>query len=424
MDMDGNMQIPHIITANVAPVERLEAKILEQQVAIEAWFRDRWPDSLMPITCSVDIRNSGYKISTVDTNLFPAGFNNLNQDFLSLCVQAAQYTIGKYYPKCRRIMIIGENHTRNQMYIQNLISLKKIFSLSGYDVKISRVDTDFVGEQIDTGNGLLDIYAAKRRGNRLVADGFNPCLILLNRDLSEGVPEELLGIEQQVTPLPEMGWYNRLKSEHFHCYQDVASDFAKQFSIDAWGITTDFQYYTDIDFMTKQGLYELAKGVDKLLQDIHTSYQENNITEEPFVAIKSNSGTYGMSVMMVKSGDEIRNMNRKQRIKMSATKGKQKVSSVIIQEGVYSYESYEDAVAEPVVYLIGHSVVGGFYRIHKNKGIADNLNSPGMEFKPLAFSNPCNTPSETSPNRFYIYGVIARLALLAAIEEIQEVVNA
>jgi len=48
-----------------------------------------------------------------------------------------------------------------------------------------------------------------------------------------------------------------------------------------------------------------------------------------------------------------------------------------------------------------------------------------MHFEPLAFAEPCNTPDQNkapdaNPNRFYAYGVIARLALLAAAREIAE----
>jgi glutamate--cysteine ligase len=82
-----------------------------------------------------------------------------------------------------------------------------------------------------------------------------------------------------------------------------------------------------------------------------------------------------------------------------------------------------NAVAEPVVYMIDHYVVGGFYRIHGGKGHDENLNSPGMEFQPLAFAHSCNHPDhrqdcDAEPNRFYAYGVVARLALLAAAREI------
>jgi glutamate--cysteine ligase len=72
--------------------------------------------------------------------------------------------------------------------------------------------------------------------------------------------------------------------------------------------------------------------------------------------------------------------------------------------------------------MIDHFVVGGFYRVHTRRGADENLNSPGMQFEPLAFAETCITPEhnmapDAHPNRFYAYGVIARLALLSAARE-------
>jgi len=101
------------------------------------------------------------------------------------------------------------------------------------------------------------------------------------------------------------------------------------------------------------------------------------------------------------------------------------VQEVIIQEGVHTFETVEDGVAEPVVYMMDHYVVGGFYRVHTERGRDENLNAPGMHFKPLAFDTCCTLPDaaqgpDAPPNRFYAYGVVARLALLAASVEIEE----
>ena len=106
----------------------------------------------------------------------------------------------------------------------------------------------------------------------------------------------------------------------------------------------------------------------------------------------------------------------------------QPVHEVIIQEGVYTFESVEGAVAEPVVYMLDQFVVGGFYRVHSGRGIDENLNSPGAQYAPLAFETDCHTPDcEGKPgdplNRFYTYGVIARLANLAAAIEVEELVR-
>ncbi|HAQ50032.1 MAG TPA: glutamate--cysteine ligase, partial [Gammaproteobacteria bacterium] len=119
--------------------------------------------------------------------------------------------------------------------------------------------------------------------------------------------------------------------------------------------------------------------------------------------------------------------NRKQRNKMASSKEGLLVENVLVQEGVYSFETIgdEEAVAEPVVYMMDHFVVGGFYRVHTGRGPNENLNAPGMHFEPLAFARACNTPDidgepDAEPNRFYAYGVVARLALLAAAREIAE----
>ena len=66
---------------------------------------------------------------------------------------------------------------------------------------------------------------------------------------------------------------------------------------------------------------------------------------------------------------------------MSVVKEGQQVTEVIIQEGVPTYERMNDAVAEPVVYMIDRYVVGGFYRVHAERGIDENLNAPGLELR-------------------------------------------
>ena len=162
------------------------------------------------------------------------------------------------------------------------------------------------------------------------------------------------------------------------------------------------------------------------IEKIRQKYAEYKIDQSPFVVVKADQGTYGMAVMMIKDPVELINLNRKQRNKMGSLKGGAAVTKVIMQEGVYTFETVGDdnAVAEPVVYNIGRHVVGGFYRIHKNKGIDENLNAPGMDFLPLAFAKNCHVPpyadcceAKEPVNRFYAYGVVGRLAMVAAARE-------
>ena len=176
--------------------------------------------------------------------------------------------------------------------------------------------------------------------------------------------------------------------------------------------------------MDKQGGECLAEKTEKLLLDIQRKYDEYEIDATPYVVIKADAGTYGMGVMIARSADDVIDLNRKQRTRMASSKGGQVINKVILQEGVPTYETWDGAVAEPVVYLMDRYVVGGFYRVHTKKGAEENLNSPGMHFQPLAFDEPCNVPDshidpDAAPNRFYTYGVIARLALIAAAREIK-----
>jgi glutamate--cysteine ligase len=106
--------------------------ILNHAVTIESWFRHQWQCYPPSLTCSVDIRNAGYKLAAIDANLFPAGFNNLNVEFLPLCIQAFQNILLTRYPTCQNILIISESHSRNLYYYQSIATLEWIIKKAGY----------------------------------------------------------------------------------------------------------------------------------------------------------------------------------------------------------------------------------------------------------------------------------------------------
>jgi len=230
-----------------------------------------------------------------------------------------------------------------------------------------------------------------------------------------------------VVPPLVAGWSTRRKSHHFHVYDRVAEEFARLVGIDPWVIDPVFSQCGKVNFTEKEGEDCLAANVEFVLAEIREKYAHYGITEPPFCIVKADAGTYGMGIMTVKSVDDVRNLNRKTRNKMSVIKEGQPVHEVIIQEGVYTFESVDGAVAEPVVYMMDQFVVGGFYRVHTERGVDENLNSPGAQYAPLAFETDCHTPdcagkAGDPPNRFYTYGVIARLANLAAAIEVEELV--
>src|SRR2546421_8376026 len=85
--------VPHLTTQLTGPLQELERVVLDKRPEIERWFRAQWAAHEVPFYCSVDLRNSGFKLAPVDTNLFPGGFNNLNPEFLPLCVHAAMSAV-------------------------------------------------------------------------------------------------------------------------------------------------------------------------------------------------------------------------------------------------------------------------------------------------------------------------------------------
>ncbi len=418
--------VPHLTTALKGPLLDLERRIITAQPAIEHWFRTQWQEHTPPFYSSVDLRNSGFKLAPVDTNLFPGGFNNLNPDFVPLCVQAVQSTIEKVCPEARGLLLIPENHTRNQFYLQNVAQLALVLRQAGLNVRIGSLLPEITQPTtLELANGsTLTLEPLLRNGNRLGVTGFDPCVVLLNNDLSAGAPDILKNLEQTVLPPLEAGWYRRRKSQHFSAYRHVAQQFSELLGIDPWLIDPFFAVCNQVNFQEKVGEECLAAQVDSVLQQVRAKYAEYGVKQDPFVIVKADAGTYGMGIMTVKDASEVRDLNRRQRNKMAVIKEGMQVSDVLVQEGVYTFEDLSGAVAEPVVYMIDRYVVGGFYRVHTERGVDENLNAPGMKFEPLAFEQCCTLPSpecapDDTPNRFYAYGVVARLAMLAASLELE-----
>ena len=439
---------------NVAYLPQLQAferQILSNQTKIEAWFRSKWKEHKPPFYGSVDIRNAGYKMASIDMNLFPGGFNNLNPNFVQLASHAALDAVERACPQAKSVLIVPENHTRNTFYLQNVYALSNILRNAGFEVRLGSINPE-ITEPVELETALGDTVTLeplqRTRGRVHLADGFSPCLILLNNDLSAGVPDILKDISQTVLPPLHGGWTTRRKTAHFSAYNDVAAEFAALVGMDEWQINPYFEQISGLNFQEREGEDALADAVERMLAKIQAKYDEKGITDQPFVIVKADAGTYGMGVMSVKSADEVRGLNRKNRNKMAKIKEGLEVSEVIVQEGIYTYETLHGAVSEPVVYMMDRFVVGGFFRVHEGRGADENLNATGMSFVPLNHAIPVAESNRNDEcgrrvfeqwqelgvpqtkaddpdcgcNRLYVYGVMARLSLLAAAVELERTV--
>ena len=409
--------VPHLITALNGPINELEQRILDSMPAIERWFRLEWMEHTPVFYSSVDVRNAGFKLAPVDTSLYPGGWNNLTPAMLPLAVQAAMVAIEKICPEAKNLLLIPENHNNNAsntFYLSSIAQLRRVFHMAGLNVRIGSIDPDIKqNTTVELPNGeTIVLEPVIRSAQRLGLKDFDPCTILLNNELTKGVPGILEELHEQflLPPLHGSGSIRR-KSTHYKSYEDVCKRFGKLLGVDSWLINPMFSTCTDAD---------LATTVDTLLAKIKKKYKEYGITDKPFVVVKTNHSSQsdkhtGSSVMMLRQSSELKNHKDIELFN----------GELVVQEGVLTKERMNDAVAEPVVYMMDRYVVGGFYRVHADRGMDENLCSPGSRYVPLAFAESTELPQPgvkagaSAPNRFYMYGVIGRLAMLAASYELE-----
>lgn len=310
-----------------------------------------------PIYNSVDLRNSGFKVAAVDTNIFPAGFNNLCPNYSKETGTLFKMYIEKYYPKTKNILIFPEAHTKNKFYLENVAKLEEIIVGQGFKVKVSH--------EIDS--------------------QFNPDIVLTNNDFSAGIPSVLKDLKIPVLPNPNLGWFRRSKYGHYKHYETLIEKFAQILGVDSWFFNPLTEKIENVDFQKKEGFEKMVAEAEKMLKQIQEKYNQYGIKETPYVFIKNDSGTYGMAIHHIEKPEEIMGMNRRTRNKLSIGKGKRPVTDVIIQEGVPTIERFKGLTGEPVIYLVGNRAAGGFFRLNAEEDRKGNLNKGEMKFTKLCF---------------------------------------
>jgi glutamate--cysteine ligase len=257
----------------------------------------------------------------------------------------------------------------------------------------------------------VEVHTTVVHEGRVSATGFEPDLVVSNNDFSDFYAEFGAEIVTPMNPPRELGWYQRKKSTYFKHYNDLCAEFARVIDVDPWLLTVETELFPHFDMADEKSREELAERVDAMLARIRERYRRAGINQEPFVFVKNNSGTYGLAVMRISSGEDVRALNYKTRKKMKAAKGGRDVEEVIIQEGVPSVVRADGITAEPTIYLVGCKLAGGFLRSHSEKGPTESLNSPGAVYKRLCVSD-LNVSVEGHPLE-NVYGWVAKLGLLA-----------
>ena len=421
--------VPHLITALAGPLNELEQRILDATPVIERWFRLEWMEHTPPVYAAIDIRNAGFKIAPTDTNLYPAGWHNLADDVLPLAVQAAQAAIEKICPEARNLLIVPENGTPGSFYLASLAHLRQIFGMAGLNVRFGSIDPALrksVTYPLPGGDPVT-FEPAQRIGPAALRMGlkhFDPCTILLNNSLATGAPGILEDLyEQYLLPPLQAGWTVRRMSRHYQYHEEICKRFGKLLGIDPWLIHPLFAACGDIEPGAQPDAAALREQVSALLGKIRRKYKEYGIRDKPFVIIKAHGHALHLAAVRdVKELDALLARLPKGKSSRGKARFSHPVSSeILIQEGVAEAERIHDAEAEPVVYTIDRYVVGGYYRVHPGQDAEQR-----MRYVPLAFAGNAQLPrpvretkGESAPNRFYLYGVVGRLALVAASYELE-----
>jgi glutamate--cysteine ligase len=406
-----------------AIITLLDELIKNRRADIEDWLHAQRNKGQPFFYTSVDLRHSGVKLAPVDTNLFPAGFNNLSPAGRHRAIRQMKLRLSEMRPAPKRILIVPENHTRNLYYLENLAVLAQLLTATGAEVRIGSLMAEETLSLASVSGRTVTELALAREGDTLATrDGFIPDLILLNNDCTSGPPAILEGISQPIEPPVRMGWYNRRKSEHFRAYDEITQSFAGAFGFDPWLICAPFHRCGVVNFDEKIGIECVALGVEKVLHATRRKYEEYAIKETAYAYVKADSGTYGMGVMTVTSGDELIEINKKTRNKMGTIKEGTRNSEVIIQEGIPTVDKVQNATAEPMIYVVDGVPVGGAYRINDQRDALSNLNAPGMRFVGMCDEGECGDEVkesvETTECNFGVFGLVAALAALAAGREV------
>jgi glutamate--cysteine ligase len=378
---------------------------------ISQWYSEKTKGLGLPLYSSYDIRDSGFKVANVDANIFPAGFNNICPTDKDFAIEIFSKALGSRYDfPVERIMLVTEEHTNNPYYWENVLTIKSLIESGGRKVLIAipqRLENPLKVKSI---SGLeIDVVSAFN-DSKWVKE-FKPQLIVSNNDFSEPYEEWAKQLNLPVDPPRELGWYQRKKSNYFKHYNALVEEFSALCGIDPFVLNVKTEIFENFDLSDEGQMKILAEKVDKMLASLREEYKKRGIDSKPNVFIKNNAGTYGLGVTQVSSGADVMEWNYKSRKKMKAAKGGREIHDVIVQEGIPSRVQSDGATAEPVIYMVGCDLTGGFLRTHAEKSVNESLNSPGAVYKRLCVSD-LQVNVEGSPLE-NVYGWSARLGLLA-----------
>ena len=386
----------------------IHKKILDHLDLLQEWFLEKNQGLAAPFYSSFDIRDSGFKIACVDANLFPAGFNNICQEDQRLASVSIKKYLEKYHPAVQTILLLAEEHTKNLHYWDNISLIRSLIQTAGYKVILC-----VPGKTIHS-NTKIKTAIGKELEIKLLKEQEGD-LIISNNDFSVeyDLPKDIL-----CSPPFTMGWLFRKKYHFFKEYNLLTKEFADLLKIDPWHLQIETRLFSSFDVESSESREKLKQSSTELMNFLKKQQQTLSLSEPPYLFLKNNSGTYGLGVIDVQSLQDLNHWTYKSRKKMKASKGHVKKNEILIQEGIPTVvKGRENESAEPVIYMVGSQLVGGFLRTHKKKDHKMSLNSPGSVYKRFCMSDL--TIKAQGLIMENVYGWLAKIGNLALAQEMK-----
>ena len=401
--------------------EIIHPKICKKLEQLEEWYLEKTRRIKgAPFYSSFDLRDSGSKIAPVDANIFPAGFNNICQvdkDHAPDRVKRYfKHHWGSNVPK--KIALVTEEHTNNLYYWDNVATLKELLEQGDFEVQIFLPSILEAPITLTSASGkVIKIFSSGSESLGCDFGDFKPDLVISNNDFSKNYDQWINACPIVINPSYKLGWHVRKKSQFFVNYNRLVGEFARIIGEEpnTFSIITE---PVEFDINSLESRKTLAERVDAVISKIKST-ASNPANTNPYVFVKNNSGTYGLGVIQVNSGQEVLDWTYRERKKMKAVKGGGKMTEVIIQEGIPTSLRSAEASAEPAIYMIGHELAGGFLRTHSSRNEKESLNSPGAVFQRLCVSD-LSIDVEGNPME-NCYGWIAKVGHLAILDEFEEI---
>jgi len=412
-------------------INTIAEKIRRKKSIIDDFFIEKFKTNPAFFYNSIDLRHSSYKISAIDTNCYPAGFNNLSISGKNSAENlVAEFLSKNFSSSPKNIFIIPENHTRNMRYLENLAIIIEILQRQKCQVFVATFNPEIISKTVLTleNQSTITLYPLQKIAGKLAIENENKQnifadLAILNNDLTSGVPEVLNNVSTPINPPLAMGWHQRTKSQHFTIYNQIAEEISQILNLDSWLISSMHDHCEDVDFKESIGLECLAKNVEKLLTKILEKYREHNIKDKPYCYVKADNGTYGMAVWSVFDPQDILEINKKERNKMNMLKGSTQTHKVMIQEGIITADKINNNPCEPMIYMINGNVAQNLFRTNESRDDHISLNASGANFYNLENLPQENNFIDSQNNFIIVYELIAKMASLASAIELQFLKN-